>query len=68
MKTRCRLHTSYVNYKGGVNNLQVVALYKTLPMGVQSGFCPTIKVFTSTKMKAEKYAQSYAKKNNYEII
>ena len=45
---------SYENYKGGVNNLQVVRIVKGIS---------TIKTFTSQKHLAEKRADRYIKKN-----
>jgi hypothetical protein len=46
----------YVNYRGGVNNLQVVKV-------VHGWNC--LRVFTSTVNKAERYAKSWCKKNDY---
>lgn len=46
----------YESYKGGVNNLQCVDV-------VESGSLRHIKTFTSTSGKAEKYANSWIKKN-----
>jgi phosphatidylserine decarboxylase len=52
------LFVYYENYKGGINNLQIAKIVTHEQYGNY------IKVFSSTVDKAEKYAKSWAKKNN----
>lgn len=52
----------YVNYKGGVNNLQVAKIYRE---GMRGGY---VKCFTSQKDKAESRAQSWIRKEDKEEL
>ncbi len=45
----------YENYRGGINNLQVCS--------VKDERLNTVKVFTSTVHKADKYADTWIKNN-----
>ena len=52
------LFVHYSNYKGGVNNLQIVHVTSFNGQG-------TIKTFTSTVDKAMGYARKWSKKNGF---
>ena len=48
----------YVNYKGGINNLQVVRVVRNTGM---KGLREVLKIFTSQKHLAEKRADRFIK-------
>jgi len=62
VKMKAYLFINYVNYKGGVNNLQVA---KIVLSGERGSY---LKCFTSKVDKAEKRAVAWVKKNKINLV